>query len=378
MIKRYARIMVNLSFSAIYILVFNTSLAQTFSCLDILPNPDTSSPALQEFDRYIEVLGCLKFYAEPGVSDSKLLHAASIGAELLDNDENGIIDDDSLGTYLVSVNAVLPIFLEEGSVAEYSMMENDDGSFCTHAVLYSHEIDPNAPVDWFEDASLEEILHTINGCGHVNIYPSTFALSPPGASQLSQSMDIARGGQFLGVPGAYPDEAWFHYTDITCDYECMEIEYLYWAIASNMGVLNTPEICAAISEEWELCSPTLLEQTDVMIHSIITNPSFYLPQIPPNGIYCPTDGVFEVSNFVNPFIFPNPSSDSFTLNLNSLFSSVVSLKISDSFGRIVYSEILSPSTNEVNIESNLAPGYYLLSLYSQESKNLFSTSLIIE
>ena len=62
---------------AIYfaIFMFNTNFAQSSSCLEILPNPDVSSPAFQEFDRYIEVLGVLKFYAEPGVSDAKLIHA---------------------------------------------------------------------------------------------------------------------------------------------------------------------------------------------------------------------------------------------------------------------------------------------------------------
>ncbi|HIB76759.1 MAG TPA: T9SS type A sorting domain-containing protein [Flavobacteriales bacterium] len=378
MIKSYACIIKSFSFSALVLLVFSSSLAQTSSCLDILPNPDSSSPAFQEFDRYIEVLGCLKFYAEPGVSDSKLLHAASIGAELLDNDENGIIDDDSLGTYLASVNAVMPIFNEEGSLAEIAMMENEDGPFCLHAVLYADEVSPNNPLNWFEEASLEEILHTINGCGHVDIYPNTFALSPPGASQLAQSMDIARGGQFLGVPGSYPEEAWFHYSDVTCDYECMEIEYLYWALASNMGVLNTPDICEAIDEEWELCSPELLESVDVMIHTIITDPDFSLPQNAPNGIYCPNDGVFEVSKFESPVVFPNPASSSFSIALNSLVAKVDSFKIYDSSGREVYSENVDSSQSELKVDSKLERGIYLISLFSHDAEILFSSSLVVD
>lgn len=77
------------AFIFLFLLTAFASLAQTASCLDILSNPDAENPAFSEFDRYINVLGTIKFYAEPGVSDSQLLHAASIGAELLDNDENG-------------------------------------------------------------------------------------------------------------------------------------------------------------------------------------------------------------------------------------------------------------------------------------------------
>ena len=84
------------------------SLAQTSSCLDILPNPDAGNPSFSEFDRYINVLGTIKFYAEPGVSDAKLIHAASIGAELLDNDEDGLIDDVELGEQLSLVNSIMP------------------------------------------------------------------------------------------------------------------------------------------------------------------------------------------------------------------------------------------------------------------------------
>ena len=169
------------------IMLVRTSFSQSTSCLEILPNPNTSSPAFQEFDRFIEVLGVLQFYAEPGVSDAQLLHAASIGAELLDNNEDGLIDDDALGEQLSNVNATMPLFLEEGSPAEEAMMDNFDDTFCVHAVLYSDEIAPDSPLDWFSEACLEEILHTINGCGHTELCPAIFALWPAGASQLAQA-----------------------------------------------------------------------------------------------------------------------------------------------------------------------------------------------
>jgi len=357
------------------LLLVNTSFSQSASCLEILPNPNLSSPAFQEFDRFVDVLGVLQFYAEPGVSDAQLLHAASIGAELLDNNEDGLIDDVELGEQLSNVNATMPLFLAEGSPAEEAMMDNFDDTFCVHAVLYSDEIAPDSPLDWFSEACLEEILHTINGCGHTELYPSMFALWPAGASQLVQAMDLARGGQFLGIPGSYPEEAWFHYTDVTCDYECMAIEYLYWALATNMGVLNTPEICDAIAEEWELCSPELLASTDLMIYSIITNPLNKLPQLAPDGIYCPVVSISETTIQRSPNVFPNPSYDQFVIDLNALSSRAEYIVIADASGREILTQKVNPNAQRVILDGDLVSGLYILSIYSDSL--LYSTSLIV-
>ncbi len=357
------------------LLMVNASFSQTTSCLEILPNPNLSSPAFQEFDRFVEVLGVLQFYAEPGVSDAQLLHAASIGAELLDNNEDGLIDDVELGEQLANVNATMPLFLAENSPAEQAMMDNFDDTFCVHAVLYSDEIAPDSPLDWFAEASLEEILHTINGCGHTELYPSMFALWPAGASQLAQAMDLARGGQFLGIPGSYPDEAWFHYTDVTCDYECQAIEYLYWALATNMGVLNSPEICDAIAEEWELCSPELLASVDLMMYSIITNPLNKLPQQAPDGVYCPVVSVSETAIQGAPNVFPNPSNDQVVIDLNALSSRAKFIVVTDSSGREILSQILNPNAQRVILDGDLVSGVYILSIYADAL--LYSTSLIV-
>mgnify|MGYP001351993243 CR=1 FL=1 len=48
------------------------------------------------FSKYINVFDCIHIYAESSISDEKVLYAASIAAELLDNDEDGVIDDDNV------------------------------------------------------------------------------------------------------------------------------------------------------------------------------------------------------------------------------------------------------------------------------------------
>ena len=154
------------------------------------------------------------------------------------------------------------------------------------AVLYSDEVDPNQTGRWGYDASVEEIMHTINMVGHVHIYPEVFGLEP-NSSLLTEAMDVARGGQFLEVPSSYPNEAWYHYTDTTCEYGCMAGEYIYWAQVTNMGILNDTETCDGIADEWEPCSKELLESMDILIYDLVTDPLYKLPQIAPDGVYSP-------------------------------------------------------------------------------------------
>jgi hypothetical protein len=98
---------------------------------------------------------------------------------------------------------------------------------------------------------------------------------------------VARGGQFIQHPGNYPQEAWYHYDDYTCDYECMAIEYLYWCIVTDMGILSDDQTCAGIANEWEPCTPELFEEVDTLMFSLINNIDYLLPQLAPDGNYCP-------------------------------------------------------------------------------------------
>ncbi len=245
---------------------------------------------LSFFSKYINVFDCIHIYAESSVSDSKVLHAAAIAAELLDNDEDGIIDDDNVKNELMSLYTIMPLFSYEGSSAENMLFDNfdnliDNNNFCAGAVLYNNEIDPSSPGFWGNDASVEEILHTINACSHIEIYPDVFGLDP-NSSEMSSAMDVARGGQFINIPDEYPEEGWYHYDDWTCDYQCMAMEYLYWCIVTNMGLLENNMICGGISDEWELCTPEEFEATDILMHDIITDPAYKIPQFSPDGNYC--------------------------------------------------------------------------------------------
>ena len=286
----------------IYVLLIFISkflFSQNEVCLEIEANPNLDDPAFQCFSKYVNVLDCFSIFAEPGVSDSKVLHVASVAAELLDNDEDGVVDDNNIFNKLLNQQALMPIFTYDGNSCMDNFMDyyNGDG---VSAALWRNEIDPSQPGHWGADATVEEVLHTINHVGHVSVYPSAFNIYP-NSSIMSEAMDIARGGQFLNVPNSYPNEAWYHYDDWTCDYECQAIEYLYWSIVTHMGILDDPQTCSGIYNEWEPCSPELFENTDILMHSLITDIDYNLPLIAPDGNYCPsnTDGDLNFDGIIN-------------------------------------------------------------------------------
>ena len=260
------------------------SAQQNTVCFTVDPNPN-STTAFSGFTKYVDVLGCFSVYAESSIPDAKVLHAAAVAAELLDNNEDGIIDDPLIEAQLINENALMPIFSYDGSSAENLLLNNYNGNGIS-AVLYKNEIDPTQTGRWGYDATVEEVIHTINHVGHTNVYPTAFSMQP-NSSLMSSAMDVARGGQFLSIPNPYPSSAWYHYNDQTCNYECMMIEYMYWAIVSYMGILNDPQTAQGISDEWEPYNATLLQSVDILMYNLITDPQYKLPLLAPDGNYCP-------------------------------------------------------------------------------------------
>ena len=269
------------------------SAQQNTVCFTVDQNQN-STTAFSGFTKYVDVLGCFSIYAESTITDAKVLHAAAVAAELLDNNEDGIVDDPLIEVQLISESALMPIFFQDGNAAMNTFANNYNGNGVS-AVLYNGEIDPTQTGHWGDDATVEEVIHTINHVGHTNVYPAAFSMQA-NSSLMSSAMDVARGGQFMSVPNNYPASAWYHYDDQTCDYECMMIEYMYWAIVSYMGILNDPQTAQGISDEWEPYNLTLLQSMDTLMYNLITDPQYKLPLLAPDGNYCPnTSSVSEMN-----------------------------------------------------------------------------------
>ena len=116
-------------------------------CFTIDPNPNASNSALAPFTKYVDVLGCFSIYAENSISDEKVLHAAAVAAELLDNNEDGIVDDYLIQVQLSSQNALIPIFFQDGNSAMNTFENNYNGNGVS-AVLFNNEIDPSQTGHW--------------------------------------------------------------------------------------------------------------------------------------------------------------------------------------------------------------------------------------
>lgn len=232
------------------------------------------------FSKKVEVFG-IDIYAVSGVDDDKLLYAANVMAQYLDNDEDGTVDNQLVLDKLLENKAYLVMWKKENDLdvdPPSGRLGQDLGNDETNPTYVSSGLTERF------DAALEEVLHLINSAGHAYAYPSVFGLNE--GSELADAMDIARGGKFLSIPSSYPDGAWYTYSDQTCEYaDCQTIEYLYWALTSVLGAQNTSERLAQIQDEWKLNTKEKVQNTDTSIYSILTNPEYKMPTVLPDGTY---------------------------------------------------------------------------------------------
>ncbi len=249
-------------------------------------------------DKYVNVFG-IHIFASPTTPEDKLSHAAGVLAQYLDNDEDGVPDNTQVLSHLVSRNVFI---IMPGTEAEMEGLEMGLVEAAGHRFgqdLYGEETKPdflidgkiNAPDGSYYDGALEEILHPITQHGYANAYPEVFGEKR--GSILAKCMDAARGGYFEQVPkggpkSGYPAEAWYHYTDETCDYGCMVTEYIYWALTSILGTQDFPGRHEALEVEWELNTRERVRTGDTGVYELLTDPQYKFPTKAPDGNYKPS------------------------------------------------------------------------------------------
>ncbi|MEW5251449.1 hypothetical protein [Microbulbifer discodermiae] len=240
------------------------------------------NPIFQQFDRKVEVFG-IPIYAVRQVEDERLLHAANVMAQYLDNNENGAIDNPEVHEAMLDNGAFMVMWKDESDLdhleVPQGMLGQDLGNDETRPEWHS-----SGHTGRF-DASLEEVWHIISHAGYAYAYPEIFFETP--GSQLSRAMDIARGGFFEEVPDPYPVGAWYTYDDQTCDYECMVTEYFYWGLTSLLGAQEHRQ--TEIYAEWKLNTPVLLKEVDISFYKLLTNKEYRLPMRLPDGKYRPAE-----------------------------------------------------------------------------------------
>ena len=236
--------------------------------------------------KHAQVFG-LFIQATDRVPDAKLLHAASITADFLDNDRNGKPDNPTVNDELWNERAAIVMGYDERELERLHDRYGELFDNYTLQGLFATETLPNAgphnPKSSEFDASIEEILHIITSVGYAGVYPKVFGERR--GTELANAMDIARGGYFRTVPSRYPADAWYSYDDRTCDYGCQVTEYVYWALTSLLDGQDFKNRGGDIEHEWKLNTPEKLRAKDKAVVKILTNAEYRLPTRLPDGKY---------------------------------------------------------------------------------------------
>jgi hypothetical protein len=244
---------------------------------------NSTEPDVPSFTKQVEVFG-IRIYATATAPDEKLLHAANVLAEFLDNDEDGAPDNPRVVGALLQKKAILIMTKDSGEAWEAI---HDDLHYVFPDGVYhdqfADETIPNAIDQGIFDGCWEETLHLITRIGYGDAYPSVFGLRS--GTEIAAAVNLARGGHFENVPEKYPDDAWYTYYDETCRYGCQINEYMYWALTSILGAQDKPGRLEQIGEEWPLNTKEKVREGDPAIYALLTDPKYNFPTVLPDGKY---------------------------------------------------------------------------------------------
>ena len=144
--------------------------------------------AFSVFTKMVDVFG-VKIYASAATGDDKVLHAAAVMAEYLDNDEDGMPDNQRVVDAMVSRNATLIMFNDEAE--EEKLFKPDRALFEKYELqnLFHRETHPDGAGRGVFDATLEEIHHLTMFAGYSHAYPDVFGAES--GTSVAAAMDLA-------------------------------------------------------------------------------------------------------------------------------------------------------------------------------------------
>jgi len=298
---------------------------EPYSHASIVPSHLDISPRVWEFDRYstpfvsnspwgwdygpidrkVSIFdNTITIYADQNILDSELQHIASVTAEFLDNNEDGVLDNLMVAETLRSKQAIL-IVHHERTPGERTGSEPRDNIFNSFGSIQTLEskiskdwLTPNPTfVDTLDasqdsglyDATLEEVWHLISVHGYGPTYPAMWSREPDDSSHLQTLMDVARGGKFDsdGQPyedaaiATYPKGAWYTRTD-ACWYGCFIDEYIHWAWSTLAGAQKYRQ---DQDYQWKLFTPKKLFKKDPAVVALLQDCEYNTPRNLPNGKY---------------------------------------------------------------------------------------------
>ena len=258
----------------VYVSTLICTLVMTINCSN---ESAQNSEVEVAFTKMVDVFG-VPIYATNTTGNDKLLHAAGVLAQYIDNDEDGEPDNSKIIEALLREKGAITMTKTEGEGRNIPRELRPRGQN-----LYDEETRSNAKEEGVFDGALEEILHMVSDYGWGGAYPDVFGRVP--GTEIANAMDLARGGRFMDPPEMYPEGAWYSYYDETCNYDCQNSEYIYWAFTSFLGAQDYPGRLDQIGREWKLNTREKLKEHDSAVYAIFTNPEYNLPAIAPDGKY---------------------------------------------------------------------------------------------
>jgi len=258
----------------------------------------------------IPLIATTKFKKSFEKKKSKLNHVASVLAALLDNDNDGCIDDPNVERNILEKyvpagasstakglkkSVILPDNAEISTDAATTAAEKI-GYFFGQTLGKGETIPKCSGLKGTKtcvDAAIEELLHFVQNFGHTSAYNTVFGTGWNDISNLTKAMDIARGKRIMATPAklsGYPTKAWYTYTDTTCEYGCQGMEYLWWGYCSYSGVCASRSGNTQYTEEFKLLKKADLKKTDKALYKLYSDSeaktaSYRLPTKPVDGTY---------------------------------------------------------------------------------------------
>jgi hypothetical protein len=255
--------------------------------LKVTPVDGTPKGFDRLFSKQVDVFG-ITVFATHRTPDEKVLHAAGVLAQYLDNDSDGRPDNELVIQAIRKSKGAVVMFATERAAEKtdvHRYIPERVWDSMTVLGLYAEETHPGGADHGVFDATYEEILHLITSAGYAKAYPDVFGEKP--GTAVAKAMDKARGGHFRRVPRKYPDDGWFTYDDRTCDYACQITEYIYWGLTSILGAQDFPGRLEDISEEWRLNTVAKVKDGDPTLYKLLTDPQYAFPTKLPDGKYNP-------------------------------------------------------------------------------------------
>ena len=256
--------------------LYDAQISDCFEILDEKPFGQLSNAA-QEMQKYVNVFGVFKIFADSRVLDGKVRYVAAVVSSFLDFNRDGKIDDAAFGQKLTEEQAHVVICFEDDDKCQYytehyhlafpnDQYQSPEGFKNDHAaLLYQNEVQPSqlgktskSSDKLFEDKTLFVIYRNFHRFGLAPYNPTLYGVG--GGSALHVGLVTAWGGQNYETPPStfYGTNAWYKNLDRNCNYRCQHEQFFAYTALMHLGEQQIQNGFPRICDVYDACNNRLL------------------------------------------------------------------------------------------------------------------------